>query len=198
MSETSGRNIVLGVAGSIAAYKAASVLRGLLHRGHAVQVVMTQAAQQFVTPTTFRSLSGRPVVTDLFIEEGQASLQHVELADWVCGEQGARHGVLAVVPATADFVGKAANGLADEMLSCTWMACDCPKVVAAAMNNRMWNSPPMQENWEYLRLQTGVHCIDPVMGVLADGRKAVGHLAPVEDIVNMIHSLASGSRVSDE
>ncbi|MGD2174466.1 MAG: flavoprotein [Candidatus Brocadiaceae bacterium] len=184
MGEPAGKSIILGVTGSIAAYKAASVLRGLMDRDHVVQVVMTPSAQQLVTPTTFRSLSGRPVVCELFIEEGQAGLRHIELSEWV--------DVLAVVPATANFIGKAANGIADEILSCTWMACDCPKVIAPAMNDRMWASPPVQRNCEYLRLQAGARFVGPVKGKLASGKVAMGHLAPVEDIVEAVHSAATG------
>jgi len=182
MSTQDGTNVILGVTGSIAAYKAASVLRGLMDRGHRVRVVMTAAAQRLVTPTTFRSLSGRPVVTRLFIEEQQVGLQHIELAEWV--------DVLAVVPATANFIGKAANGIADEILSCTWMACDCPKLVAPAMNDRMWVSPPVQRNCDYLRSLAGIQFVEPVEGKLASGKRAVGHLAPVDRIIDQTHELA--------
>jgi phosphopantothenoylcysteine decarboxylase/phosphopantothenate--cysteine ligase len=179
-AKPSGKNVILGVTGSIAAYKAASVLRGLMGLGHAVQVVMTHSAQRLVGPTTFRSLSGRPVITEMFPDEGQVGLQHIELAEWAA--------VLAVAPATANFIGKAANGIADEVLSCTWMACDCPKVIAPAMNDRMWASAPVQRNCEYLRGLPGVHFVGPVEGKLASGRVGMGHLAPVERIVAAIQA----------
>ena len=182
MARQKGRNVILGVTGSIAAYKAPSILRGLQDRGHTVQVVMTPAAQQLVGPSTFRSLSGRPVVTDIFVEDGQADLEHIALADWA--------DVLAVAPATANFIGKAANGIADEALSLTWMACDCPKLIAPALNDRMWRSEPVQRNCAYLRGLPGVHFVGPVEGKLASGRTGVGHLAPIEEIVEAIHSLA--------
>ena len=178
----SGRNVILGVTGSVAAYKAASVLRGLLAKGHVVQVVMTAAAQQLVTATTFRALSGRPVVTEMFIPEGGADLQHIRLADWV--------DVLAIVPATANFLGKAAGGIADEILSCTWMACECPKIIAPAMNDRMWRAAPVRRNVEYLRSLPGVMFVGPTEGKLASGKTAIGHLAPVEGIIAAIDSLA--------
>jgi phosphopantothenoylcysteine synthetase/decarboxylase len=184
--QPAGGNVVLGVTGSIAAYKAASILRGLMARGHAVQVVMTSAAQELVGPTTFRALSGRPVITSLFIDEGAASLRHIELAEWA--------GVLAVAPATANFIGKAANGIADEILSCTWMACDCPKVVAPAMNDRMWAADAVQRNCTYLRGLPGVHFVGPVEGKLASGKIGLGHLAPVEDIVETIHQAACATQ----
>jgi phosphopantothenoylcysteine decarboxylase/phosphopantothenate--cysteine ligase len=177
-----GRNIILGVSGSIAAYKACSIVRGLLDRGHTVQVVMTEAAQRLVTPTTFRALSHRPVITRMWVPEDQADLQHIHLAEWAQ--------VMAVAPATANFIGKAANGIADEILSCTWMASDCPKLMAPAMNDRMWASPPVQRNLEYLRSLDGIRFVEPREGKLASGKVAVGHLAPVDDIVRAIDCLA--------
>ncbi len=179
-----GKNVILGVSGSIAAYKACSVLRGLLALGHAVQVVMTQAAQKLVTPATFRALSGRPVVTDLWIEEGRAGLVHIELAEWA--------DALAIVPATANIIAKINAGIADEVLSCTWMACECPKVLAPAMNDRMWDSPATRRNVAALRALEGIRFVDPVEGVLASGKVAQGHLAPVDQIVAQIDAAARG------
>jgi phosphopantothenoylcysteine decarboxylase/phosphopantothenate--cysteine ligase len=187
--QSPGSHIILGVTGSIAAYKACSVLRGLKARGHDVRVVMTPSAQEFVTPTTFRSLSGNPVVARMFIDETQVGLQHIELADWVDPESEHGPGLMAVVPATANFIGKAANGIADEILSCTWMACDCPKLLAPAMNDRMWASAPVQRNVDYLRGLPEVSFVTPVEGELASGRIGVGHLAPVDRIVDAIHEL---------
>lgn len=191
--EPVGSNIILGVTGSIAAYKACSVLRGLMDRGHAVQVVMTSSAQRLVTPTTFRSLSGRPVITSMFVERQQVSLQHIELAEWVGARPEHGRGVLAVVPATANFIGKTANGIADEILSCTWMACDCPKVLAPAMNDRMWKGDAVQRNCRYLRELPAVRFVGPVEGKLASGRIGMGHLAPVNEIVDLIDSVAAGA-----
>ncbi len=175
------RKIILGVSGSIAAYKAASVLRGLTAGGHEVRVVMSEAAQKLVAPATFRALSGRPVATGLWIPESSAALVHVELADWA--------DALAVVPATANIIGKITCGIADEILSCTWMACDCPKVIAPAMNDRMWNSPAVRRNVADLQKLDGVRLIGPVEGRLASGRVGRGHLAPVEDIGEAIVSV---------
>ncbi|KPK64007.1 MAG: hypothetical protein AMK73_04845 [Planctomycetes bacterium SM23_32] len=191
-AEPAGRNVILGVTGSIAAYKAASILRGLTARGHPVQVVMTPNAQRLVSATTFRSLSGRPVVTEMFPDERQTGLQHIELAEWVAAGPGGPGGVLAVAPATANFIGKAANGIADEILSCTWMACDCPKLLAPAMNDRMWAAAPVRRNCDYLRGLPQVTFVEPVEGRLASGRMGMGHLAPVELIVQAIHALAGG------
>jgi len=180
-----GKNILLAVTGSIAAYKAASILRGLMARGHTVQVVMTEAAQKLVSPTTFRALSGRPVATRLFIEESAAGPVHIELAEWA--------DVLAVAPATANAMGKFACGIADEIVSCTWMACDCPKVVAPAMNDRMWASAAVRRNCDLLRETERVRFVGPIEGRLANGRVGIGRLAPVNEIVETIHSVAESA-----
>ena len=173
--ESPGGNVILGVTGSIAAYKACSVVRALAALGHSVQVVMTASAQKLVGAATFRALSGRPVLTGIFAEDAQPALPHIELAEW--GD------VLAVVPATANFLGKAAGGIADDILSCTWMACDLPKVLAPAMNDRMWASPAVRRNCDYLRGLPGIAFTGPVEGRLASGRIGMGHLAPVDEIV---------------
>jgi len=178
-----GRNIILAVTGSIAAYKAPSILRGLMYRGHQVRVIMTQSAQKLISPTTFRALSGYPVATSLFIPDEQASLVHIELAEWA--------DLLAIAPATANIIGKVTCGIADEIVSCTWMACDCPKVIAPAMNDIMWLSPAVLRNVAELRKFKDVHIIDPVGGKLASGKvAATGHLAPVEVIVEKIDAVA--------
>ena len=179
----SGKNIVLGVSGSIAAYKACSILRGLMRRGHDVRVVMTEAAQELVGPATFRSLSGSPVATGLWLAEERAGLVHIRLAEWV--------DVLAIAPATANIIGKVTNGIADEILSTTWMACDCPKLLAPAMNDCMWNSAAVRENVDRLREREGVEFVNPVGGMLASGKMAgTGHLAPVDEVVDAIDQLA--------
>ena len=184
MAKTKGNNVVLGVTGSIAAYKACSIVRGLMTKGHTVQVVMTESAQKLVGPVTFRSLSGRPVVTSLWIPEEEAGLVHVSLAEWA--------DALAIAPATADIIGKVACGLADDALTCTWMACDCPKLIAPAMNDRMWASPAVQRNVADLKALPGVHFVMPVEGRLASGKVAQGHLAPIEDIIARIDEIARG------
>ena len=181
-AKSTGSNVILGVTGSIAAYKTASIVRELVARGHAVQVVMTASACKLVGPPTFRALSGRPVVTEMFAGDAAANMPHIELANWAHA--------LAVAPATANFLGKAANGIADDVLSCTWMACDCPKVLAPAMNDRMWASPAVQRNYEWLRALPGVAFVGPVEGRLASGRVGMGHMAAVEDVVAAIDAAA--------
>jgi phosphopantothenoylcysteine decarboxylase/phosphopantothenate--cysteine ligase len=170
--------VLVGVTGSIAAYKACGLVRRLRADRLRVRVVMTPSAQQFVTPTTFRALSGMPVVTDMFVAEGGACLEHISLAEWA--------DVLCVAPATANFIGKVAGGLADEILCCTWMACDCPKVIAPAMNDRMWASAAVQRNVAWLGEQPGVALVGPVEGTLASGKTAMGHLAPLGELVDAV------------
>jgi phosphopantothenoylcysteine decarboxylase / phosphopantothenate---cysteine ligase len=179
MSDSTGSNILLGITGSIAAYKAPSVARGLMALGHSVRAVMTKAACEFITPTTLRAVTGQPVVTCMFIPESQAGLEHIHLADWA--------DAFAVVPATANFLGKAAGGIADDILSCTWMACDCAKLIAPAMNDRMWRAPATQRNVRTLSEDLPeLVWVGPTEGKLASGKIAMGHLAPVDDIVAAI------------
>jgi prepilin-type N-terminal cleavage/methylation domain-containing protein len=184
MAKRTGKNIILGVSGSIAAYKACSILRGLMAKGHTVQVVMTDAAQRLVAPATFRALSGRPVYTGMWAGEDEAGMEHISLAEW--GD------ALAIAPATANIIGKVVCGIADDLLSCTWMACDCPKLIAPAMNDRMWLSHAVQKNMAELRSLPNVRVVEPVEGVLASGRRGAGHLAPVEDIIAAIDAMAAG------
>jgi phosphopantothenoylcysteine decarboxylase/phosphopantothenate--cysteine ligase len=118
----------------------------------------------------------------MFVPEDQVGLQHITLADWV--------DVLVVAPATANFIGKAVGGIADEILSCTWMACDCPRLVAPAMNDRMWLSEAVRRNCDHLRNLPDVQFVEPVEGKLASGKTGMGHLAPVDRIVEAAHALA--------
>jgi len=178
-------HVLVAVTGSIAAYKAAPVMRGLINRGAQVRAAMTGAAQQFVTPTTFRSLTGHPVATRLFVPEQAAELVHVNLADWA--------DALAVVPVTANSLGKFAHGIADEIVSCTWMACDCPKLVAPAMNTRMWNNVAVRQNCSALAEKQDVEFVGPVEGPLAEDRQGMGRLAPVQDIIDAICQLTPHS-----
>ncbi len=176
------KNIVLGVSGSIAAYKACSVVRGIMRKTHDVRVVMTDSAQKLVTPATFRALSGSPVATTLWPSEESARLVHIRLSEWA--------DAMGIVPATANIIGKITSGIADEILSTTWMACSCPKLIAPAMNDQMWTSVTVQENVNELRGRKDVHFVEPVSGVLASGKDAeTGHLAPVHKIVEAIDTL---------
>src|SRR5579872_7470466 len=133
--------ILLGVGGGIAAYKAAELARLLMDRGHEVQVIMTAAAQEFVRPLTFAALTGQKVLTDLFAIE--SAIEHISVAQ--------EHDLLVIAPATADLLGKFANGLAGDFLSTLYLAFTGPVIIAPAMNVNMWEHPATQTNVEILR-----------------------------------------------
>ena len=171
--------ITLGISGGIAAYKAAEVLRLLQERGIHVQVVMTQAAQEFVRPLTFAALSGEKVITGMFGAEAgdsniDSAIEHIAVAQAI--------DALVVVPATADILAKFAQGIANDFLSTLYLATAAPVVVAPAMNVNMWNHPATQANLEILR-QRGVRIVEPDSGYLACGMVGAGRLAANEAIV---------------
>lgn len=170
-------HIVLGVTGSIAAYKAVEVVSSLVKQGNGVTVIMTSTAQRFVNPVTFRSISHNRVVTDLFIENENYDPNHVSLAD--------RADLLVVAPATANFIGKVVSGIADDALTCTIMAARVPVIIAPAMNDSMYLNPIVQENIKRLT-KLGYRIIEPEEGRLCTGRVGVGRLASVEKIVGVI------------
>jgi len=187
--------VALGVSGGIAAYKAAEVLRLLQDRGIGVQVVMTQAAQEFVRPLTFAALSGQKVITGMFETEGSepnidSAIEHIAVAQAI--------DALVIVPATADLVAKLAQGIANDFLTTLYLATTAPVVVAAAMNVNMWNHPATQANLEILR-KRGVHVVEPDSGYLACGMVGAGRLASNESIVHAVmHVLSAGQDLAGE
>ena len=189
-SPASGRRVLLGVSGGIAAYKACLLTRLLTKAGASVQVVMTDSAQRFVGPATFAALSGRPVHTDLWEKPG--SVLHVRLAH--------EADVAAVVPATANVIAKLASGIADDLLTSTLLEARCPLVVAPAMHTGMWGSEATQANVRALESR-GVRIVGPASGELAHGDEGLGRLvepevvlAELEDVLARGHDLA-GVRV---
>jgi phosphopantothenoylcysteine decarboxylase/phosphopantothenate--cysteine ligase len=170
--------ITLGVTGGVAAYKAAELVRQLQQDGFSVQVVMTRAAREFVTPLTFAALSGQKVITDLFGAAGEANvesaIEHIAVAQ--------RTDLLLVAPATADIIAKFARGIADDFLTALYLAAKTQVVVAPAMNVNMWNHPATQENIKVLRAR-GVTIVEPNEGYLACGMTGAGRLAGQEQIV---------------
>jgi phosphopantothenoylcysteine decarboxylase/phosphopantothenoylcysteine decarboxylase/phosphopantothenate--cysteine ligase len=168
--------IVLGVTGSIAAYKAADLTSQLTKLGHQVHVVMTRAATEFITPLTLQVLSRQPVLVSLEDEKNSWKPGHIELAD--------QADIFLVAPAAADTLGQFANGLAPDPLSSVYLALppDPPKFLAPAMNGKMWHHPAPQRNCEQLR-KDGVRFIDPAEGDLACGYQGTGRLAEVETIL---------------
>jgi phosphopantothenoylcysteine decarboxylase len=172
---SAGKNIVLGVTGSIAAYKAADLTSKLAKAGAAVNVVMTSDAQKFITPLAFKTLSRRPVITDLYDEEEGWKPAHIRLAD--------EADLLLIAPATANLLAKLAHGLADDALSCIALALN-PKarvLVAPAMNGKMWGHAATQANVLTLRAR-GVEFIGPEEGMLSCGYEGVGRLWNVDGI----------------
>ena len=171
------KHIVLGVTGSIAAYKAAELVRLMIKKNWEVSVVMTQAATRFVGELTFRTLTRRPVVFDMFQETETWRPTHISLADWA--------DVLVIAPCTANVMAKLAHGLADDALSATALACQVPLVVAPAMNEKMWIHPATQENVRILKTR-GAVVVDVAQGELACGYEGHGRLASLETILKAI------------
>lgn len=177
--------IVLGVCGSIAAYKALEVASALVQRGHDVRVVMTAAACRFVTPLSFESIVHHPVLSDLWAEQPDLNVAHVRLAHL------AR--VLAIIPATAAVIARLAGGFADEALTATALVCRAPLVIAPAMNSDMWTHPATQQNVRVLAAR-GARFIGPERGHLAEGMQGIGRLAAPETIVAAILDAAAPNR----
>jgi phosphopantothenoylcysteine decarboxylase/phosphopantothenate--cysteine ligase len=169
-----GQELILGVTGSIAAYKAVYLLRELTRRGARVTVCLTEHAAEFVAPLTFRTLSGRPVLSTLFDPESEEAVEHVALAE--------RAAAILVAPATANLIAKAAHGLADDALSTVLLAARGPVVMAPAMDGGMWDHPAVAANVALLR-QRGVTIIEPESGPLASGLSGKGRLPEIEAIV---------------
>ena len=167
-----GKTVVLAISGSIAAYKMANVARMLLKQHCDVEVLMTQNATQFINPITFESLTGHKCLVDTFDRNFQYSVEHVALAK--------RADVVLVAPASANVIGKIANGIADDMLTTTVMACPCKKIVSPAMNHNMYHNPIVQDNIEKLK-HFGYEIITPATGMLANGDIGDGRM-PEESV----------------
>lgn len=175
-------NVIVGVTGGIAAYKAAELVSLLGKQGHAVRCIMTDAAQQFITPLTLQTLSGNPVYTSMFQmqENPEWQVEHIGLARWA--------DCVLIVPATADFIGKVAHGLADDLLSTCVMATAAPVFFAPAMNDQMYSNPLVQRNIDILR-EAGYGFVDPVEGNLACGTSGKGKMASPERIAAVLETL---------
>jgi len=171
--ELVGRRIVVGVAGGIAAYKAAELVRALVKAGAEVRVVMTDAAQKFITPLTLQALSQHPVATDTFDLTQEATIGHITLADTA--------ELLVIAPATADVIARLANGLANDLLTTVALACRAPLLLAPAMNVNMWRHPATQANLRTL-VERGAHTVGPDAGELACGWIGEGRMIEAADI----------------
>ena len=178
-----GKKIVVGVTGGIAAYKACDLVSRLKKRGAQVRVVLTEHACQFVQPLTFETLSGNPAYTDSF--DRKYEIGHVALAKWA--------DLLLIAPATANCMAKMACGIADDLLSTTCLAVRCPVLVAPAMNSAMWRNPATQANLELLR-SWGVRFVGPEAGHLACGDDDVGRMSEPEQIVEAVEAILNPLR----
>ncbi len=175
-----GRKILLGVTGSIAAYKAAEILRRLRDRGAEVRVAMTKNAASFVSRLTFETLSGLPVLSEEFAPEERTSIGHIEITNGL--------DLALIAPATANVIGKLAAGIADDSLTTAIMASDCPMMIAPAMNERMYHNPVLRRNIDTLT-GMGVKFIEPESGSLACGVIGEGRLADTDRIIREVTSL---------
>lgn len=172
-----GKTIILGVSGGIAAYKIPNLASMLVKSGADVHVLMTENAQNFITAITFESLTGNKCIVDTFDRNFEFQVEHVALAK--------KADLLMVAPATANVIGKLAHGICDDMLTTTAMACSCPKLVVPAMNTRMYENRILQDNLEICR-RYGMTVIDPAMGYLACGDTGAGKMPEPEDLFDHI------------
>lgn len=172
-----GRKVIIGVTGSIAAYKAAELLRLFVKNGDEVRVVMTPAACEFVKPLTFQTLSRNPVAVDQFAQPIEWKPEHISLAEWA--------DLVVVAPATANTIAKMAYGIADNLLTATMLATRAKIAVAPAMNDGMWGAPATAENIEKLRSR-GVLVMSPGEGDLACGRRGLGRMPEPEEILEAL------------
>ncbi|RLA86990.1 MAG: bifunctional phosphopantothenoylcysteine decarboxylase/phosphopantothenate--cysteine ligase CoaBC [Deltaproteobacteria bacterium] len=175
-----GKEILLGVTGGIAAYKAVELLREMTKRGANVHVIMTENAKRFVTPLTFQTLSGNPVLHEMFRLLEGSKIGHVAMSDIA--------DLMVIAPATANIIGKIANGIADDLLSTMVMAMDVPVLFAPSMNVKMWQSSFVQYNVERLKAY-GYHFVGPSEGDLACGSKGRGRLAEIPEILEKIEDI---------
>ena len=179
------KNIVVGVSGGIAAYKACDVVSKLKKQGFKIDVIMTKNAQEFVSPLTFQTLSNQTVVTDMFETPSDWNVEHIELAK--------KADVFVIVPATANIIGKIANGIADDMITTTIMATEAKKVIVPAMNTKMYHNPIVQENILKLK-RHGYYFIEPVSGLLACGDTGKGKMEDPTVIVEELCLIANQTK----
>lgn len=172
-----GKNIILGISGSIAAYKAAFLLRLLVKEGAEVQVVITPAGKEFITPVTLSALSGNPVISEFFGSTDGTWNSHVDLGLWA--------DAMIIAPATAATMGKMAGGIADNMLVTTYLSAKCPVFVAPAMDLDMFKHPSTQKNVSTLR-EFGCQIIEPGEGELASGLEGKGRMEEPENILEKV------------
>lgn len=173
-------NIIIGITGGIAAYKACGIVSYLKQQGANINVIMTKNSCNFITPLTLETLSKNKVIVDMFEEEDYSEVKHISLAR--------KADLMLIIPATANIIGKIANGIADDMLSTTIMATKAPVIFAPAMNNQMFENPIVQDNLKKLKAY-GYKIIEPATGLLACGYEAKGKLPKNEEIIEYVKVL---------
>ncbi len=176
-------NVVLGITGGIAAYKAPDLVRRLRERGAEVQIVMTSSAEEFVTSTALQAVSGKPIRSNLWDKEAEAAMSHIELARWA--------DVVLVAPATAEVMARIVSGGAPDLLTTICLATEAPIALAPAMNHVMWSNPATQSNREVLE-QRGVHILGPGVGSQACGETGAGRMLEPDAIAATVFSLSGG------
>ena len=181
-----GKHIILGITGSIAAYKAAYIIRALVKKGAEVQVVITPAGKEFITPITLSALSSNPVISEFFSNRDGSWHSHVDLGLWA--------DAMLVAPATASTIGKMANGIADNMLVTTYLSCKAPVFIAPAMDLDMFAHPTTQQNLDRLR-SFGNHIIEPAEGELASHLVGKGRMEEPDKIVAVLEAFFDESKI---
>ncbi len=177
------KTIIVGITGSIAAYKSTDIIRRLRKKGYRTPVIMTRAGEEFITPLTLATVSGEKVWRSMFENEAeQRMISHLSLAESA--------DVLLIAPASADMIGKMANGLADDLLSAVAMATPAHIIIAPAMNDKMWSNRIVQRNCDLLKKQ-GMQFVGPAEGELACGTAAIGRLADSAEIVSAVQQACS-------
>ena len=180
-----GKNIILGISGSIAAYKACILIRGLIKAGAEVQVVITPAGKEFITPITLSALTSKPVISEFFAQRDGTWNSHVDLGLWA--------DAMVIAPATAATIGKMANGIADNMLITTYLSCKAPVFVAPAMDLDMYAHPSTQKNMDVLR-SYGNHIIEPATGFLASHLVGKGRMEEPENIIKRLEEFFASNQ----
>lgn len=184
-----GKHIILGITGSIAAYKAAYIIRALVKKGAEVQVVITPAGKEFITPITLSALSSKPVISEFFSNRDGSWNSHVDLGLWA--------DAMLVAPATASTIGKMANGIADNMLITTYLSCKAPVFVAPAMDLDMFAHPSTQQNLDRLR-SFGNHIIEPAEGELASHLVGKGRMEEPDKIITVLEAFFASQTVLEK
>lgn len=181
-----GKKVLVGLTGGIACYKIPYLVRHLHKADAEIQVVMTDAARKFITPLTLESVSNRPVATSLFPEGQYVSTRHIDLAEWP--------DLIVVAPATANFMGKIASGISDDLLTTIICASPRPVMIAPAMNPQMWHNKVTQRNFTYLVDELGYLVVDPVEGNMACDHVGVGRMAEPDVIFEQVQLFLSGAQ----